>query len=229
MDIKKKIKSFSILLVLGVIIMLSLFGCGRNKHKLNFDGFGFESAKTLYAAGEKVTVYYPMVATDTDYHFTLSDDSITLSEDYDSKHGFVLTFVMPDSDITLKVTSRNNMVQSSQITFINEVEKADIWILPQTQENMKNSLWGTATIGNMPAGEQRDIQISDTVADDLYIIKIIDDEHAYYSAQDITLGDGFVIRFKTDDSKFDAVIEITDADGNVVSAQKVFTGVFGAN
>ncbi|MCR5150961.1 MAG: hypothetical protein K6B52_07020 [Clostridiales bacterium] len=208
--------------------MLSLFGCGRNKHKLNFDGFGFESAKTLYAAGEKVTVYYPMVATDTDYHFTLSDDSITLSEDYDSKHGFVLTFVMPDSDISLKVTSRNSMTQSSQITFINEVEKADIWILPQTQENMKSSLWGSATIKNLLAGEQREIQTGNTAEEENFIIRIIDDQHAYYSANGVTLNDGCVIRFMTDDSRFDAVIEITDSQGNILYSRKAFTGVFGA-
>ena len=53
------------LIMIGALIMLSLFGCGMQKYKLNYDGYGFESRKTEYAAGEKVTVYFDFIATDT--------------------------------------------------------------------------------------------------------------------------------------------------------------------
>ena len=43
------------LIAMGVLIMLFGSGCGKQKYKLNFDGYGFESKKTEYAAGEKVT------------------------------------------------------------------------------------------------------------------------------------------------------------------------------
>ena len=49
--------------------MLSVSSYGKQKYKLNYDGYGFESRKTEYAAGEKVTVYYDFIATDTDYTF----------------------------------------------------------------------------------------------------------------------------------------------------------------
>ncbi len=217
--------------LLGVILMLTLFGCGRQKYKLQFDGYGFESKKTAYAAGDRVTVYYGMVATDTDYHFRIDDD-VALTQDYDDDHGYVLAFVMPEHDVTLRVESRNSMVyterETMRVTFVNEVQTADVWILPQTEENVKSSLWGTATIGKLDAGAQREVGIDETDGAEAYIIRIIDDEHAYYAVKDVLLGDGYSIRFQTADKKYDAVIEIVDADGNVLRTERAFVGVFGA-
>lgn len=45
------------IILIGVIIMLSFSACGRQKYTVNFDG-AFESKRTQYAAGEKVTVRY---------------------------------------------------------------------------------------------------------------------------------------------------------------------------
>ena len=95
------------LAVLGVIMMFSLFGCGAAKYRLNLDG-GLESKKTSYAAGERVTVYYGMIATDTDYSF--SSEDVELEQSYDDDHGYVLEFVMPDHDVTINVDSRNTMM-----------------------------------------------------------------------------------------------------------------------
>jgi hypothetical protein len=44
-------------ILIGMMIMLSLSACGRQKYKVNFDG-AFESKRTQYAAGEKETVRY---------------------------------------------------------------------------------------------------------------------------------------------------------------------------
>ena len=41
-----------IILITGVLLMLSLFGCGKTRYNLEFDGYGFESEKTSYAEGE---------------------------------------------------------------------------------------------------------------------------------------------------------------------------------
>lgn len=71
----------------GVISMIFLFGCGQQKYKLNFDGYGFESKKTEYSSGKKVTVYYKMIGTDTDYKFYLDDKSIELKQTYDHEQG----------------------------------------------------------------------------------------------------------------------------------------------
>lgn len=217
--------------LLGVILMLTLFGCGRQKYKLQFDGSGFESKKTAYAAGDRVSVYYGMIATDTDYHFYIDAD-VSMTQDYDDDRGYVLTFVMPAHDVTLRVESNNSMEymqgETMRVTFLNAVETADVWILPQTEENVKSSLWGTATIGKLGAGEQREVGIDETDGAETYIIRIIDDDHAYYAVKDVRLGDGYSIRFQTSDTKYDAVIEIVDADENVLTAEPAFVGVFGA-
>ena len=46
------------IILIGVIIMLSLSACGRQKYTVNFDGGFFESERTQYTAGEKETVRY---------------------------------------------------------------------------------------------------------------------------------------------------------------------------
>ena len=68
------------ILLIGVIIMLSFSACSRKKYTVNFDGGFFESKRTQYYAGEKVTVRYDIIATDTDYHFYIDDD-VEMTED----------------------------------------------------------------------------------------------------------------------------------------------------
>ena len=103
-------------LLAGVMIMLSVSGCGKQKYKLNYDGYGFESRKTEYSAGEKVTVYYNLIATDTDYTFYIDDD-VEMKQNYDDHHGYIFTFVMPDHDVTLHEESRNSMVYTPSFEY----------------------------------------------------------------------------------------------------------------
>ena len=111
-----------ILIMTGVLCMLSLCGCGGQKYKLNYDGYGFESKKTEYAAGEKVTVRYDMIGTDTDYSFFIDDD-VEMKQDYDG--GYVLKFTMPAHDVTLRVESHNSM------EYIPETELPEPETLPE--------------------------------------------------------------------------------------------------
>jgi hypothetical protein len=48
-----------------------------------------------------------MIATDTNYSFTL--DGAQLMRNYDPKKGFVLSFTMPDHDVKLHCFSCNSM------------------------------------------------------------------------------------------------------------------------
>ena len=50
-----------------------------------------------------------MIATDTDYSFWL--DGAELSRDYDTKKGFILSFIMPEHDVKLHCSSRNTMLR----------------------------------------------------------------------------------------------------------------------
>ncbi len=71
-------------------------------------------------AGEEVVIYYPMIATDTDYTFhypmiatdtdyTFLVDGCYFRPDYQREKGFILRFVMPDHDITIECKERNSM------------------------------------------------------------------------------------------------------------------------
>ena len=218
-----------VLILLEVIMVFSLFGCAK-KHKLNLDGYGFTSKKTEYKEGEEVTVYFDLIATDTDYRFWLDDSSVELKQSYDHTHGYIFTFTMPDHDITLEYEFHNSMEYDPGIVVIfeNEVTEADIWILPQTEENLKTTLWGTATVYAIGAGESANVYLRDAAYTDTWMIRIIDTDHAYYAAQDISLEEGYTIIFRSDDFRYDAMIEVRDFNDKVIYETKAFIGVFGA-
>ena len=218
------------LMILGVSMMFTLFGCGKPKYKLHFEGYGFQSSKTEYAAGEQVTVYYDLIATDTDYRFWLDDENVKLKQDYDDRHGYVFTFIMPDHELTLHVSSHNSMeyIPTVSVGFRNEVEEADVWLLPQTEENLKTSLWGTPSAGALGKGASVELTLTNPEYAEAWLVRIIDRDKAYYSAQDLKLEDGYTVVFKSEGSKFDAVIEVHDAGGAVLFSANAFTGVLGA-
>ena len=106
-------------------LMLIFSGCGKDvaeqpepvvederddtvKYQLILD-YGFESKKTSYAEGDKVKVYYNIIATDTDYSFYTDSEDVELKRDYDDKKGYVISFIMPAHDVSLHVDSVNSM------------------------------------------------------------------------------------------------------------------------
>ncbi|MCR5596089.1 MAG: hypothetical protein K6G12_09585 [Lachnospiraceae bacterium] len=100
-----------ILCLLGIMLMIfGLTACGKQKYKLNLDPGFDKPKKTSYAAGETVTVYLSLIATDTDYSFYLDSDDVKLSQSYEDKHGYVLSFTMPEHDVTLHYDAKNSMV-----------------------------------------------------------------------------------------------------------------------
>ena len=122
-------------------------------------------------------------------------------------------------------TSSPTEVRTISVTFVNEVKEADIWILPQTEENLNTSLWGTPTFSKMKAGDSRKGAVS--FADSgRYILRIIDTDSGYYSANDLVLGDDLTVVFSTSDTKYEATVVILDENGDQ-SAQTdtVFVGV----
>ena len=115
MNNRRTLRAVICIFLVGGVIM-SFFGCGRKKYNVDYKGqkASFENAKDSYRAGDTVTVYYNFIATDTDYAFYL--DSERLNTGYDSKKGFIISFEMPDHDVTLTVEHRNSMVAEPDIT-----------------------------------------------------------------------------------------------------------------
>ena len=104
--------SAGILLILGGILMISLFGCGKAVYAVDYRGQkeDYRGARDTYKVGEKVKLTYYLIATDTDYSFYL--DGKRINPDYKEGKGFILKFTMPDHDVQLECRAVNSMVKT---------------------------------------------------------------------------------------------------------------------
>ncbi|MCR4615646.1 MAG: hypothetical protein K5756_05810 [Clostridiales bacterium] len=127
MGVKRILHRVICIFLIGGILMFCFFGCGKKgnavKYQVDYNGqkSSFENAKDSYKAGEKVTLYYKYIATDTDYAFYL--DSERLNTGYDDDKGFIISFEMPAHDVTLTVEQRNLMVTDDPYTTEKQFEK----------------------------------------------------------------------------------------------------------
>ena len=103
----KSARKTLIIIVIGAMLMMTLGGCFGKKYKVIADS-GFTQKKTSYSAGQKVTLYYEFIATDTDYSFYSND--VELKQSWDNDHGYVFTFTMPEHDVVVKSYSKNSMI-----------------------------------------------------------------------------------------------------------------------
>ena len=97
------------LLLLVVCFVLTLAAGGSSSYKVDYDGgkHHFLGAKDTYRAGERVTLYFPMVPTDTDYSFPLEGAELDVS--WTDLLGYRLRFTMPNHDVKLTCETRNSM------------------------------------------------------------------------------------------------------------------------
>ena len=107
------------------------------------------------------------------------------------------------------------------VTFINGVRDADVWILPETEANLKTTLWGTATAAQVITGERRETPLCDPGDDGLYILRMIDSDHFYYSANGITLRAGWTMEVKGAELH-SVTLEVTDENGVLNNTYAVF-------
>ncbi len=104
---KKSIIILAVLLIGGMLV----FGYLNRTPQYHVDYSGdkewYEGAKDSYPAGAEVTLYFDMIATDTNYTFLLDDEPIQV----DHENGkFVIRFIMPEHDVTLSCRTRNTML-----------------------------------------------------------------------------------------------------------------------
>ncbi|GEM_PF-4804862 len=83
----------------------------KKTYSIDFCGqeYAWKNAKESYLPGETVTLYYYMIATDTNYSFFLDEE--WLYTNYETGKGFIITFTMPDHDVSLKVVEKNSMLR----------------------------------------------------------------------------------------------------------------------
>ncbi len=111
---------------------------------------------------------------------------------------------------------------NSAITVVNKLTDADVWILPQTAKNLKTTVWGKATASKVKTGESREAELCEAGDDGLYILRMIDTDSFYYSANGLKLQAGRTITISEDDAHF-VTAAVTDESGAVVNTYEVFS------
>ena len=108
-------KTMKIIVIIAAVAVgvAALFGAlsssGNEKYKMEYDSKDlYRGAKDSYKAGQKVTLRFPYVATDTSYSFYLNGKAI--DNTYSDLGGYKLEFVMPPYDAKLECVTKNDMV-----------------------------------------------------------------------------------------------------------------------
>ncbi len=103
-------------------------------------------------------------------------------------------------------------VGGAQVTLRNEAKEADFWIIPDTEENRKTTLWGTATAAKMKAGEEREITLGAPAGQ--FLLRVIDTDSWYHAASGVAIREGDALRLMPDPENARALLlEVTPADG----------------
>lgn len=98
----------AIVVILLVSTLVFLTSCKAERYKVICTEGLFINVKGSYKAGQTVRVYFPMVATDTDYTFYLDGERI-IPTNYSDMRGYCFEFTMPTHDVELTVESKNSM------------------------------------------------------------------------------------------------------------------------
>ena len=109
----KKAMKIIVIIAAVAVCVAALFGTltfsGGEKYKMEYDSKGlYRGAKDSYKVGQKVTLRFPYVATDTSYSFYLNGKAI--DNTYSDLGGYKLEFVMPPYDAKLECVTKNDMV-----------------------------------------------------------------------------------------------------------------------
>ena len=139
---------------------------------------------------------------------------------------------MPDGPYELRLSSDSRrafigrikefMDDTITVSFVNEVEPADVWILENTEANLKTSLWGTASLPKAKLENEYAVTVRKDSGNS-YLLRIIDTDEIYYAADDITLKDGYSLIIYRSDGEFQEIIlSVYDEAGEKVADYSVF-------
>ena len=120
---------------------------------------------------------------------------------------------------------QNNMEIKNErtVTILNDVQIADVWILSDTQQNRKTTVWGAATAAGVKTGESRQAPLCEPGDDGLYLLRMIDVDGFYYSASGVTLNAGWSIRVQMQENDLQSVsAEVSDESGVLQNTYTMF-------
>lgn len=106
------------------------------------------------------------------------------------------------------------------VIFTNAVQEADVWLLPQTEANLKTTVWGTASASGVKTGESRKISVGEPGEEGRYLFRMIDADGYYYSADGLTLEDGWTLQLTGEKPR--AALEVANEKGESAGTYEVF-------
>lgn len=120
-------------------------------------------------------------------------------------------------------TKENNMKleKNKAIVFTNKVTDADLWILPMTEKNLKTTVWGIPSSSKVKTGESRRVSLCEPGSNGLYILRMIDTDSFFYSADSIKLEPDWKLTISGEDLQ-SVSVEVTDENGAFKKSYKVF-------
>ena len=108
------------------------------------------------------------------------------------------------------------------IGFVNSVQTADVWIIPDTEENRKTTVWGTASVKNAEPEKEYPVSIPHNDGD-TYLLRMIDKDHIYYESKSVTLLEGYsLIIYRNEENDRDIRLVVHDSDGKELTDESVF-------
>lgn len=107
------------------------------------------------------------------------------------------------------------------VLFVNGTAPADVWILPDTQANRKTTVWGKAAASGVPTRESRAVPLPAPGENGLYLLRMIDAEGFYYSADAIALSPGCTLRI-SEAAPMEFTLAVQGANGETQNTYSVF-------
>ncbi len=113
----------------------------------------------------------------------------------------------------------NTQKETININFQNEVQIANVWIIPNIAENRNTFLWGYATVEKSALDRNYRIPIIKS-SNDEYLLYMIDIDEMYYESGPIILYADYKITVTK--KKFKVKVSILNASGKKIFEKEIF-------
>ena len=123
--------------------------------------------------------------------------------------------LLMDSDTRQAFTQAvEDVTQTINISFTDNAEPGSVWILRDTGENRKISIWGTAMIKPDTVGTEITADIP-YAEDAKYLFRMIDDDGIYYSGEIPELRDGWKLDIHEIGEYWNFQLDVLDENGEL--------------
>lgn len=109
-----------------------------------------------------------------------------------------------------------------EISFTNQLNETDIWIIPDTESNRKTTIWGTATLSKMKINDKKSASIVESENSNSYLIRLIDVDKMFYSADAVIINNNASIIIKKGNEPMSAIVEVYDSNGKINASYEMF-------